>query len=28
VVRAVALAAVGWLAWRFLGLGWQASVLV
>lgn len=28
VVRAVALGVAGWLAWRFLGLGWQASVLV
>ncbi len=27
-IRLVALAGVGWLAWHFLGLGWQASALV
>ena len=28
LVRVVSLGLVGWLAWRYLGLGWQASVLV
>ncbi len=27
-IRLVALAGVGWLAWHFLGLGWQAASLV
>ena len=28
LVRAASLTLLGWLAWRFLGLGWQAAVLV